>query len=432
MMSAQDGDTRLKTVESDSDSEIDRKFRVDNTKDRHWSNKQYLIKECQDAVGTISSGKNPLNIAIIGPPGCGKSSLLNTIFASFNDKSWKQVAEHGNSVTRKKYYNRKGQNSGDDDILMPTFIDMSGFEDEDTKVNRELLNMVFFGRLTEYEKIKDVLFCLTDDGINGTRRKYGTRNEYLLVDRIIFVCSLDPDAPLPTNLMECVRKVSKDVRGIPVFGVMTKADKFDAKRNDKVQEREKKFREHLGIPLERFTRIKNYCEDIDKETSYRYHLIPKIDVAILELMNQVFSSSIEVSNPGGRPDNSDPTKKELSDSGDDVKPVPVSPRNGRPKSYSCINFPKLLILITIQVMLVAMILHFGFKPIITDEKVNTICANYDFIKSKHDATIDGLGELCEHKDDIFKPPINLLGGAIVLVIAVPQMVFNFFFAISSA
>lgn len=147
---------------------------------------------------------------------------------------------------------------------------------------------------------------------------------------------------------------------------------------------------------------------------------------------KVFSSSIEVSNPGGRPDYSDPTKRELSDSDDDVKPVPAPPTNGRQKSYSCINFPKLLILITIQVMLVAVILHFGFKPIITDEKVNTICANYDFIKSKHDANIDGLGELCEQKDDIFKPPINLLGGAIVLVIAVPQMVFSFFLAIYSA
>lgn len=95
-MSAHDGDTRLKTVESDSDSEIDRKFSVDNTKDRHWGNKQFLIKECQDAVGTTSTGKRPLNIAIIGPPGCGKSSLLNTIFASFSDKSWKQVADFGN------------------------------------------------------------------------------------------------------------------------------------------------------------------------------------------------------------------------------------------------------------------------------------------------------------------------------------------------
>lgn len=75
---------------------------------------------------------------------------------------------------------------------------------------------------------------------------------------------------------------------------MTKADKFDARRNDEVRKREKKFREHLGIPLERFTRIKNYCEDIDKETSYRYHLIPKIDVAILELMNQVDYSVIDI------------------------------------------------------------------------------------------------------------------------------------------
>lgn len=134
---------------------------------------------------------------------------------------------------------------------------------------------------------------------------------------------------------------------------------------------------------------------------------------------------VKVDNPGGRPDYSDQTKGESSESKEGPTPDPLPP-----KSSSCINFSKLLILIMIQVLLVAVVLHFGIKPIITDEKVNTICANYDFIKSKHDATIDGLGELCELKDDIFKPPMYLLGGAILFVIIVPQIVVNLFFATS--
>jgi predicted GTPase len=52
---------------------------------------------CQREVGTKSDGRQPLNIVIIGPPGCGKSSLLNTIFASFSDEKWKELAEHGDS-----------------------------------------------------------------------------------------------------------------------------------------------------------------------------------------------------------------------------------------------------------------------------------------------------------------------------------------------
>lgn len=71
---------------------------------------------------------------------------------------------------------------------------------------------------------------------------------------------------------------------------MTKADKFDADRDVRVQEKEQKFRDLLGCPQECFARIKNYCPDIDKKTRYRFSLIPEIDVAILELMTQVYYS----------------------------------------------------------------------------------------------------------------------------------------------
>ncbi|CAC5415733.1 unnamed protein product [Mytilus coruscus] len=87
-----------KTEDSDShDSDIDigSLLEIDSTKKKGWNDKQKLIKICQEEVGTISSGKRPLNIAIIGSHGCGKSSLLNTIFASFSDKKWKEIAEHG-------------------------------------------------------------------------------------------------------------------------------------------------------------------------------------------------------------------------------------------------------------------------------------------------------------------------------------------------
>lgn len=94
-MSENDKDTRRKAKNSESYLELDRKLRVDNTKDRYWDSKQKLIKMCQDLVGTISPTNRPLNIAIIGPPGCGKSSLLNTIFASFSDDRWNEVALSG-------------------------------------------------------------------------------------------------------------------------------------------------------------------------------------------------------------------------------------------------------------------------------------------------------------------------------------------------
>lgn len=54
-----------------------------------------------------------------------------------------------------------------------------------------------------------------------------------------------------------------------------------------MKQREAKFRKHLGIPLNRFARIKNYCEDIDEDLKYRFSVIPQIDVKVLELLTQV-------------------------------------------------------------------------------------------------------------------------------------------------
>lgn len=439
--------SRGKTEDSDSDIDIGSLLGIDSTKRKGWDNKQKLIKICQKEVGTISSGKRPLNIAIIGSHGCGKSSLLNTIYASFNDEKWKEIAESGSfgglakqvsqeliSYNKKKYYVRKGENEEDDDlddVLMPTFIDMKGFEDQNDEFTQEILKIVFFGKMEEGEKLSNVLQHYKDYGLNGLKEKYGQREEYLVVDRIIFVCSGDPDTTLPTQLMACVTEIAHGVRGIPIFGVMTKADKFNGRTNTEVEERETEFRKHLGIPKNRFARLKNYCEDIDKDMEYMFSVIPQIDVHALKLMTQVFSNALEVTNSEARPGYFSPQTDIPGESKEGAKPVPPQRQPGPrpvPPASSGLGFASLLLLITIQVLFMAILLHFCMKPVISEEKLNTICANYDFIKSKHDATIDGLNELCENKVDILKPPIYLLGGGIVFVIVVLPIVLYSFLA----
>ncbi|CAC5388581.1 unnamed protein product [Mytilus coruscus] len=432
-----------KTEDSDSDIDIGSLLEIDSTKKNGWDDKQKLIKICQKEVGTISSGKRPLNIAIIGSHGCGKSSLLNTIFASFSDEKWKELAAHGShgglgkqisqnliSFKKEKYYFRKGANNEEDDeILMPTFIDMKGFEDQNDEFTKELLNIIFYGRMQEFGKLSDVLTHYQNYGLNGLREKYGQGKEYLVIDRIIFVCSGDPITTLPTQLMACVSEVAHGVRGIPIFGVMTKSDKFDGRKNTEVEKRETEFRKHLGIPNNRFARIKNYCEDIDKDMAYMFSVIPQIDVRVLKLMTQVFSNALEVTNPDGRLEYSSTEAELPGESREGAKLVPPRRQPGpRPpqEASSGLGFASLLLLITIQVLFMAILLHFGMNPVITEEKLNTICANYDFIKSKHDASIDGLNELCDHKVDILKPPIYLLGGGIVFVIVVLPIVLYFF------
>ena len=55
-----------------------------------------LILQCQHIVGNDLDRRRPLNIAVIGPLGCDKSSFLNTIFASFKNKDrdcWREIAK---------------------------------------------------------------------------------------------------------------------------------------------------------------------------------------------------------------------------------------------------------------------------------------------------------------------------------------------------
>lgn len=418
--------------DSDSDIDIENILEADNTKKKGWSSKQKLIKICQQEVGQSSTGRRPLNIAVIGPPGCGKSSLLNTIFASFSEKKWRELAEHGSfgelgrqvskfliSYPKEKYYINQDD---DDEVLMPTFIDMNGFEDSNSDYNKELLKIVFYGRLEEYEKFADVEKCYHENGLNGLKTRYGERNEYLKVDRIIFVCSGDPMAPLPTELMECVCNVARGDRGIPIYGVLTKADKFNGKKNSEVQLREETFRKHLGIPLNRFARIKNYCEDIDKELKYRFSVIPQIDVKILELMTQVFSSSLPVINPDGDPykQNTDMLKQPSSNR----KPTP---QDKLPPSQvsSGSNIGSLLMLVTVQMLLLAFVLHFIVTPPINEVTLNKICANYDMIKAKHKDSIEGLDGVCANKINILKPPVYSLGVAVTVAVVLPALMYAF-------
>ncbi|CAC5416303.1 unnamed protein product [Mytilus coruscus] len=56
--------------------------------DPKYAEKIKLIHNCQEFVVSNTSVRSPLNIAVIGQPGAGKSSFLNTVFASFNTDSW--------------------------------------------------------------------------------------------------------------------------------------------------------------------------------------------------------------------------------------------------------------------------------------------------------------------------------------------------------
>ncbi|CAC5382375.1 unnamed protein product [Mytilus coruscus] len=68
-------------------------YEIKNEKeDPCYDRKQELLRDCKCLTESV---RKPLNVAIIGPPGCGKSSFLNTVFASLNSDRWYEYAKCG-------------------------------------------------------------------------------------------------------------------------------------------------------------------------------------------------------------------------------------------------------------------------------------------------------------------------------------------------
>ncbi|VDI05382.1 Hypothetical predicted protein, partial [Mytilus galloprovincialis] len=221
---------------------------------------------------------------------------------------------------KKDYYTR---DRDEGEYLLPTFLDMTGFEDDDTPLNTELLNIVLCGKLKEGEELHKVINYGKKFGVNAVKEKYfggkyfgiipkqegmpnlldyfviENREEYHRVNRVFVVCSANPDLPLPGNLFEAVTDITNRERGefiisivayyITLYGVLTQADKYKS-RDPKVFKREKEFMRALGIPKNRFARIKNYCPDIDPNMTYEDTIIPSLDVPVLRLLRQVLTA----------------------------------------------------------------------------------------------------------------------------------------------
>ncbi|CAG2201421.1 unnamed protein product [Mytilus edulis] len=80
-------------------------------------------------------------------------------------------------------------------------------------------------------------------------------------------------------------------RGIPIFGVMTKKDKF--KHDAQIHRRTDDFLSILGIDQNSFAWIQNYCPDVDNQMTYHTKVFPYIDVPVLSFLTQVAGSEAQ-------------------------------------------------------------------------------------------------------------------------------------------
>ncbi|XP_063416169.1 uncharacterized protein LOC134697812 [Mytilus trossulus] len=194
-----------------------------------------------------------------------------------------QVTRRLRSFTKEEYYRQNEQ------CMLPTFIDMTGFEDDDSVITEELLYLVFCGKVKEKEALNDMETYGRLNGIAAMKAMYRTRLfSYRPIDRIIIVCSSNPDSALPTALLKTVVNVANKL-DVTFYGVMTHADVCREKYGDRVQEREKLLREYLGLPGNRLANVINYCSSVDPDRSFEDTLLPAVDVPVLRLLRQILT-----------------------------------------------------------------------------------------------------------------------------------------------
>ena len=95
--------------------------------------------------------------------------------------------------------------------LMPTFLDITGLEDEESEINKEMLSLFFNGKLKEGEDLNNVRRFYFNNGrdIHTLRQFYNKRSENTKVDRIIVVCTANRTLPLPKCLLTAIRTTAR-------------------------------------------------------------------------------------------------------------------------------------------------------------------------------------------------------------------------------
>ncbi|XP_067678517.1 uncharacterized protein [Haliotis asinina] len=246
------------------------------------------------------------------PPGVGKSSLVNTIAASFSDDSWREYAYSGyhGDASQITVFTKSfpkcchGSSPKYSDVNLPTLIDIAGLTDEERERYVELLRIIFYGRLPEEESIAEADEYYKKYGLESLRQKYSENDENLKVDRVVFVSSATLE--IPQNLIQCVLQAARPSgviysrkRTIPVFGVLTKQDKVGTAVLSKelYNKREAQFIDALGLvgSRHRLLRCSNYCDDVDH--GHRTEtVLPELDLPVLKFMTQVSDPVFDVIN----------------------------------------------------------------------------------------------------------------------------------------
>ncbi|XP_041369346.1 uncharacterized protein LOC121383405 isoform X1 [Gigantopelta aegis] len=369
--------------------------------------KDKLIRRIIKLVGSDEE-KRPLNVAVIGPMGVGKSSFINTTAAALSGDRWREYAytgSHGGDGSQITVFTNSypkccmAENTKFIQVALPTFIDIAGFSDEDNDKWVELLKIVFYGRLPEGESLAEAEHYYRDNGMKGLMEKYSSNDEKLKVDRIIFVSAAKNQVPV--NLIKAVIRAARPLgtkenpmkRTIPIYGVMTKADKVGGPElsQSEYDETEKAFIEALGLQgsRHRFLLCQNYCDDVDVDKKRTETLLPALDIPVLQFMIQVCDPVIRVINEGEAYSSTRPTEAgqhqldERTDtrrgavvdsSSDAARFAPRSPLMSFLREMGLSDTYISLLVIAVEAILVAFLLNLILRPSLDTGKLKVACS----------------------------------------------------------
>ncbi|XP_078616836.1 uncharacterized protein LOC144885060 [Branchiostoma floridae x Branchiostoma japonicum] len=201
------------------------------------------LKEVENDVRTglcKFTEREPMNVLVIGKPGAGKSSFINSMHMAIAHR-WYEVANYGDGrrgiTTDLIRYDMfrdelteppiKGYNHG------VFFWDTAGLEDLNQKIFETFLGLIMEGRIPPDTNIHEHTDTTRQrpPTVSSLKRRFprsGAVEEWKC-HRIVFLCAADEEPPM--NLMEAVTdaatKDKADARSLPVFLVMSKCDKVD-------------------------------------------------------------------------------------------------------------------------------------------------------------------------------------------------------------
>lgn len=91
---------------------------------------------------------------------------------------------------------------------MPTFVDMTGFDDCDSEHTKELLRIILLGKLKDNEQLAN----LKRQRLPQLKKQSSLGHEFVFqrINRIIAVCSYEPDSNLPRSLFAAINQVAKE------------------------------------------------------------------------------------------------------------------------------------------------------------------------------------------------------------------------------